>query len=136
MRSVILVSLWISLLGITAAVASSAWGMSFFYFERRLQDPTAVVNEWLFSLWMVVLICCLIFTIRTSRLRRGAALVYLWAVAAGPFLLAVVYFIESRLTRDSTLARYHRMECVVALVIGLLLQARSYYAMRQTPQSH
>ena len=135
MRTVILVSLWMSLLAIAAGVASSAWGMSFFYFERRLQDQTVVVNEWLLSLCAVLLICCLIFAARASRLHRVAALLYLWVVAAVPFLLAVVCFVESCLTLDSTLARYHRMECMVALIIGLLLQARSYYAIRQRTQN-
>ena len=137
MRTVILVALWVSLLAIASAVASSAWGISFFFFERRLQDPTVTVNEWLFSLWLAVLmlICCLIFATRASRLHRGAALLYLWVVAVGPFLLAVVYFLESCLALDSTLARYHRMECVVALIFGLLLQGGSYYAIRRRIQS-
>jgi hypothetical protein len=131
MRTMILVTLWLNLLAIIAAVVCSVFGVSFFYFGQEVRLKTTAYNEWLFNLWLLCLGCSGFVAARVACVRRVAALVFLCCVSIVPLLLAFVCFLESCMTSDSTFARYHRMECMVILIFGILLEACFYHGFRK-----
>jgi hypothetical protein len=131
MRTVMLVTLWLNLLAIIAAVVCSLFGVSFFYFGQEVHTQTTASNEWLFTAWLLGVVGLGFAATRVSRVRRVAALLFCWSVSIVPLLLAFVCFLESCMTSDSTFARYYRMECMVILVIGFLFEARVYYVFQK-----
>jgi hypothetical protein len=130
MRTTMFVTLWVKILAIIAGIVCTLFGISFFYFGPEVHSEMITANERLFAVWLLLMVFLLFAASRTTRFRRIAALIFFWSVSFAPLALVIASFIESCLTRDSILARYHRMECMVILIIGLLFEARFYYVIR------
>jgi hypothetical protein len=130
MRKTILVTLWVKIVAIVVGIVCSLFGVSFFYFGTdngtTLHSETITANEWLFNFWLCFMAGSFV-ALRVERFKRIAALLVCWSVQFVPLVLTLVSFVESCLTHDSFLARYHRMECMVILFIGLLLEGLIYY---------
>ena len=131
MRKTMLVTLWFKILAIAAGIVCTLLGISFFYFGPEVHSETITANERLFSVWLLLMVFALFVASRTTRFRRIAALIFFWNVTFVPLALVIASFVESCLTSDSILARYHRMECMVILITGLLFEARFYCVIRK-----
>ena len=130
MRTLVLVTLWTELLAIIAGIVCSVFGFRFFYFGPAIHVETITFNDQLFSFFLLgIAVCFVASTRRGFRFQDIAALLFCWSVSLGFLGFASLSFVESYLTSDSTLVRYHRMECMVLLVIGVLLKARLYHGL-------
>lgn len=135
MLKLMTVTLWLKLLAIVSAAICSLFGFSWFYFEPEAQTGTITANEWLFSFWLLGIVCCGFVATSLPRFRRLAALLFCWGVSVVPLLLAALMVVESCFVSDGNLARYYRMGCLVVLVISFLFELRVYYVFRKRFQN-